>query len=305
MPEDQTRQKLFTAATSILLLLIPALAFHNAESAPSVQTEPTAITEAPVTVPTEPPATVPLDTQPPILTGITDHTVYQNDVIMYRSGVAVSDDCDPSPVLSVDSSAVDLTQPGIYTVKYIAADASGNTSMQAATVEVLLKGENYISIEETNAKVAKLLDKILTEDNMTMEEQLRAIYNYMHKHFTYGLGTHGDLYQTTNAFLTTRVGDCYGYFSTVKLMLEQLGIPNIDVHKLKRFKEDSNHLWHLVSLDGGKTWYHYDTSPRNGSPNLCIVTDAQLDSFSKAKYNRDRSLYPATPEEPFVSGSGN
>ena len=80
-------------------------------------------------------------------------------------------------------------------------------------------------------------------------------------------------------------------------MLERLNIPTIDVKKVKNFPEDSNHYWLMVSIDGGMSYYHYDNV---WSRYLCLVTDAKLDAFSKSCkncFNRDKSLYPATPTE--------
>ena len=97
--------------------------------------------------------------------------------------------------------------------------------------------------------------------------------------------------------LQTRHGDCYSYFALNKLMLQRLGIPTIDVEKVKNHEGDTRHYWLLVSIDDGQTYYHMDNVWSMG---LCLVTDQQLDDFSarhKNCFNRDVSLYPATPEE--------
>ena len=94
--------------------------------------------------------------------------------------------------------------------------------------------------------------------------------------------------------------DCFGYFAVTKLMFERLGIPNIDVTKVKNYEGDSNHYWSLVSLDGGETYYHFDATPRKGDGDyFFLLSDAELDEYSDAHkkcHNRDKSLYPATPE---------
>ena len=68
---------------------------------------------------------------------------------------------------------------------------------------------------------------------------------------------------------------------------------------MKNFEGDSNHYWLLVSVDGGKTYYHYDNV---WSKYLCLVTDEALNNFSDVvdshPFNRDASLYPATPTQP-------
>ena len=69
---------------------------------------------------------------------------------------------------------------------------------------------------------------------------------------------------------------------------------------MKNYEGDSNHYWSLVSLDDGETWYHFDSTPRMGTgDDFCLVTDAFLDAYSAAHkncHNRDKTLYPATPE---------
>jgi hypothetical protein len=37
--------------------------------------------------------------------------------------------------------------------------------------------------------------------------------------------------------LTERQGDCFNYYGLTKVMLDQLGIPNIDVRKVKNYDE--------------------------------------------------------------------
>ena len=83
--------------------------------------------------------------------------------------------------------------------------------------------------------------------------------------------------------------------------MDRLEIPNIDVVKVKNNAKDSNHFWSLVSVDGGKTWYHLDATPRVGTgDNFFLVTDKFMDDYSAKHnncFNRDKSLYPATPKE--------
>ena len=83
-----------------------------------------------------------------------------------------------------------------------------------------------------------------------------------------------------------------------KLLMEKLGIPNIDVVKVKNSPNDSNHYWSLVSTAGGETYYHFDMTPRNFPIEFFLVTDSVMDEFSEehgGTFNRDKSLYPATP----------
>ncbi len=53
-----------------------------------------------------------------------------------EEGATVADNCDPTPSLVIDNSAVDETMVGTYQVTYDASDASGNTAMETRDVIV-------------------------------------------------------------------------------------------------------------------------------------------------------------------------
>ena len=245
--------------------------------------------------------TVVLDTQAPEITGVEDVTIYAGDAVAYRSGVVVTDDMDEAPKLAVDSSQVDLSTPGTYTVVYTATDASGNTATAEATITVKEKKPGYVDVETINAEADELLATIV-DDSMTKKEQVEAIYRWMRNRMGYsGHSDKSDWIQGAYTAMTERTGDCFSYFALCKLFFERLGIDNIDVVKVKNYESDSSHFWSLVSLDGGETWYHFDTTPRKGEgDNFCLVTDAFIDAYSASHnkcFNRDKSLYPATPEK--------
>lgn len=240
------------------------------------------------------------DTTPPTIEGVKNITVCLGDAISYRSGITVTDDHDPAPSLTVDTSLVDLTTPGTYKIVYIAADASGNTTRMEAKVTVQEGPKDDPEPDDPiDAAVDRVLDEIIT-GNMTTREQVRAIYTWARTNIGYGgHSDRTDWRKTGYKTLTNRQGDCFGYFALTKLMFERLEIPNIDVQKVRNFPEDSDHFWSLVSVDGGETWYHFDATPRVGNgDNFCLVTDEFLDEYSashKGSHNRDKSLYPATP----------
>ena len=237
------------------------------------------------------------DTVAPQIQGVKNIVTYAGDTVAYRNGITVTDDHDTAPKLTIDSSAVDLSTPGTYKVTYTATDAAGNTVSQEATVEVLVKQANHVPVEQIYERVDAILAQFITDD-MTDLEKAAAIYVWTHRgdHLIYGSAPdRTDYLQTAYEFLDTKKGDCFWFFAIQKLMFERVGIPTIDVKKVKNFEGDSNHYWLLVSVDQGKTYYHFDNV---WSRQLFLVTDAKLNSFSKACnncFNRDESLYPATP----------
>ncbi|MCI6956969.1 MAG: transglutaminase domain-containing protein [Candidatus Faecousia sp.] len=238
------------------------------------------------------------DIQAPVIQGAVDMTFRVGDTAAYFRGVTVEDDRDGSPRLEVDSTRVDLSAPGVYPLYYTARDASGNETRLEVSVTVLPReteedGTIDLAVEE-------ILAGILTRD-MTQRQQVEAIYAWAKEHIRYaGHTSRVDYRQAGYETITSGEGDCYGYFAATKLMLEALEIPNVDVCKVKRSDDDSEHFWSLVSVDGGETYYHFDATPRVGqTEELCLVTDLFLDSFDTFHdgcHNRDKSLYPATPE---------
>ncbi len=251
----------------------------------------------------EPIATVspaPNDRQAPTIRGVRDREVYVGKTLAYKDGVDVIDDTDPEPVLTVDVSLVNLSAPGTYAVTYTATDAAGNSAQTSCQVNVKPLPEDYASSEE----ILKAADEVLEEivhSRMTDRQKVEAIYTWAHSAFTYaGHSDRTDWEQTAYQMLKSRSGDCFGYFSATKLLLQRLGYATIDVEKYRTDDSQSHHYWSLVSIDGGQTYYHFDATPRVGqTQSLCLVTDAILNAFSlenDGSHNRDISRYPATPE---------
>ena len=244
--------------------------------------------------------TVTDDNTAPSILGVHDISLYLGSAVSYRKGVEVRDDKDPAPKLEVDSSQVDLSNPGVYPLVYTARDMTGNETRIEVTVTVAEKPTTYIDEETIYAKADELLKSIVSED-MTDEAKVKAIYAHLRSKYSYA--NHSDKtdwLQGAWVMMTEKEGDCFNYFALTKLMLERCGIPNIDVRKVRNFETDSDHYWSLVSVDGGNTYYHLDTTPRVGDgDDFCLVTDAFLDAYSAANkncHNRDKSLYPATPD---------
>lgn len=77
------------------------------------------------------------DTTPPVITllGSNPVTVALNSTYT-DAGVTVTDNIDGSLTANVDSSQVDVSQVGDYTVTYTATDAAGNTSTTTRLVQV-------------------------------------------------------------------------------------------------------------------------------------------------------------------------
>lgn len=242
----------------------------------------------------------PADTVPPVIECESTRLFYIGDAMSYKKDVTVTDDTDPAPELTVDSSNVDLRTAGTYTYTLTATDKAGNTSSKTVTLTVAEKPDDYVTEEQMYAEADKVIEQIIT-DGMTKKEQVTAIYNWMRGNIGYvNSSDKTDWVQTAYKTFRNRQSDCFGYFAATKALLNRLGIENMDVVKVKLKESDPSHYWNLVTVDG-TNWYHLDTTPRKGSgDDFCMVTDDFILNYSTShdnSHNFDRSLYPATPKE--------
>lgn len=231
--------------------------------------------------------TLETDMEAPVITGVSDLTVYEGDTISYKKNVTVSDNCPERLELTVDSSEVNLSEAGEYPVTYIARDASGNETAETATV--IVKLQEY-DVQEVYALADEVLAQITTPE-MTQLEKARAIYNYNVSHIAYiNHSEKGNWVRAAYEGLALRKGDCYVYACTAKVLLDRAGIRNIDVAKIPTSR---THFWNLVNLGDG--WYHFDTTPRTDHPIIFMWTEAELMEYSgrhHGSHNYDHTLYP-------------
>ena len=248
-------------------------------------------------------ATEEADIVAPVIQGVTPISVTLGDTISYKTGVVVTDNTDDAPVLNIDASNVDLGREGVYKVVYEAKDSSGNSTSVETTVTI--KPRSLIGLDQAYEMADKVLAEILT-DEMTEEEQLYAVWIYLHR-IPYTDISYSDNY-VDNAyyFLEKRAGNCHCYYAASRLMLERMGYLTIDVKNRDHSK--LRHFWNLVSVDGGETWYHFDPCGWNWNDKdglLFMVTDDFLVAFSYSHdfYSHDweEDLYPATPKEHYGS----
>lgn len=277
---------------------------NNSESQPSESIH-SSTNSVPSSSSTSASSVVVKDTVAPVIIGTKDMETYVGDTISYKSGISITDNVDSNIKLQVDNSQVDLSKAGVYSVTYTATDAAGNTTSVTVKLTVKEKQEGFVSPEVIYAKADAILKQFITDD-MTDREKVEAVYVWTRRsvHLTYGSAPSGfehesaDWLQTAYKLINRDVvkGDCYFFFAAQKLLLQRLNIPTIDCEKI--YDGDSHHYWLLVSVDGGKNYYHFDNV---WSKELCLVTDAQLDAFSAVvdsnPFNRDKSKYPATPVE--------
>lgn len=172
--------------------------------------------------------------------------------VSYKSGVSVTDAQDGSLTFTVDPGDFDSKVSGRYTVLYTAVDSDGNKLIVPRTIVV----ESHIGqIVRENAQA--VLDEII-KPGMTRDEKIYAVFKRVW-HFVWYSGS-SDKSSVENAAyegFTKWAGDCYTYYAMVRVMLDMLDIPNVEV---KRVGGTSNHWWNLVQFSDGK-YYHVDATP--------------------------------------------
>lgn len=227
------------------------------------------------------------DTEPPVITGAVDLSVFVGSVVSYKKNVTVEDDCPEGLIFTVDSSAVNLNEVGEYPVTYTATDYAGNTA--SVTVVITVRQRVY-DINEVNARADAVLAGILNE-GMSPMEKVQAIFSYVTRHISYiNDSDKSNPVRAAYEGFVDKKGDCYVYAQTSKFLLTRAGITNMDIAKIPA---RTLHYWNLVDIGDG--WYHFDTTPRVDHPVIFMWTDAQLMDYSAGhnnSHNYDHESYP-------------
>lgn len=238
------------------------------------------------------------DETPPRITGDPLIRTVRGESIAYKSHISVLDDYDPEPVIEINNSEVNLEEEGSYPIWYTATDRCGNQSVLQSEVVVSAPSAETVSDEEVNALVDSIMSQIITED-MQPIDKVWAIYEYV-RHIQYAKGEYSYNYKYEGyKYLRDQKGDCYGSYAAAKLFFDRLGYPNLSLEK----KGGSTHFWNMVSIDGGKTFYHFDATfwhEWTKKPVMCMISDAVLEQISvehKGTHQYDHSLFPATPAD--------
>ena len=208
------------------------------------------------------------DHNAPLFYGIHNITIddSQGAYINYFDGVTVKDDFDEEPRYTVDSSKVNMGEPGTYEITYSAVDVAGNVRKQNAQVTIKHVEESEAGVSGASSmwdtpvhnevyKIAmELLETLKGEDDT---ETALNIFTWVHSNVTYepvyaDQTFEGAVYEA----LTRHGGDCYGFYACCKMLLDCAGIPNKTV--LRYPVTYNGHYWNLVFLDG--EWYHCDST---------------------------------------------
>ncbi len=236
------------------------------------------------------PVTVIDDTTAPVIEGVEPLTISQGDSVSYKKNITVTDDYDTNPTLEVDSSQVNTDKRGTYTVTYIATDAAGNVAKKSTTVKIVSAKIAAATEETVNAMADSILATIIT-DGMDQKQQARAVFDWVVDNITYSESAGiDDLYSAAYKGMYNRIGDCTVKQKTAEVMLNRLGIKNMEIEKIR---DTRGHYWLLIDI--GEGWYHYDPNLQLDGTLIFYWHDADLWAYSNAHkntHNYDPSKYP-------------
>ena len=232
------------------------------------------------------------DVEPPELYGVRDLYGYVDEPVAYLSDVFAWDDCDGDVEVTVDASAVDGSRIGSYPVVYYAKDKRGNTASRQATIRIVT---SKVEVDRAQEVADEIIAKILTDD-MTLAEQIEAIYDYVFTKVHYvATSNKQDWRSEAVRGLTTGRGDCFTSYAAARLLLEQT---DAEIKSVQRSGDNTHHYWLLVNIGTG--WYHFDAcSAWTGKYRCFMWTDAETRSHSRSYWNYDPSLYPPVATKPY------
>ena len=232
------------------------------------------------------------DTDPPLIAGDLNKTIFVGDTIAYRADITVTDNRDAKVTLNIDSSAVEAKTAGKYPVIYSAEDLCGNTTVVQGSVTVL-----DVSREQVDEMADKILAGILKED-MDLYNAVNAIYTWVKNNIGYvSASVKGDPLLAAYRGIKDKRGECYILACVSELLLTRAGIDNVLIQRIEGSRKP--HFWNLVNV--GEGWYHLDTTPHENGGTCFMLTESQLQALaarrgSRAYYAYDKSLYPEAVE---------
>ena len=189
----------------------------------------------------------------PHFTGLEPLCITIGDTISYKNGVSAEDLQDGTVAFTVDASQINQNQTGSYIAYYSATDADGNKTI--APREIVVQEVNQAAAE----KIARQVLGRIIKDDMTLDEQIYAVQQFTRYSVQFvGSSNKDSIWHAAYEGFTTGKGDCYTYYAINRILLDMLGIENLEV---ARVGGTSHHWWNLVRFADGM-YYHVDSCPR-------------------------------------------
>lgn len=213
------------------------------------------------------------DDEAPSIIGAMDLTIGLNQNLKSKLNVAVDDNVDKNPKLTIDDSKVNLKKEGSYPLTLIAKDKVGNETKKTITVKVSSeikekkiqklgdKKTNSVNVytplgDTGNVALNNAADRILSNiinDSMSNSQKSSSIYAFLRTiRYRKGSVTNGYATDALNT-ISSRTGNCFGMMHTAQALYTRAGIPN-----RPKIQKDRKHSWLQVNLGSG--WSNVDIS---------------------------------------------
>lgn len=245
--------------------------------------------------------TVIYDTEPPVFEAVPELSAYIGEAIAYRRGLVVTDNCGGNIQIEVDSSGVDPSRVGDYSVRFVAMDASGNTSHASTILHIY---DEQVTEAMLNSKLDTVIATIISAD-MNAEQKCRAVYKYIQEKISYVSDSDkSDAVRAAyDSLFVTGTGDCFNYHAAAIYFMKRLGIDYREIQR-KEGAGEGTHYWCIVNIgtEEAPRWYHFDTTRLRADYDHsgCLLTDVQVNAYNKVRagfYEFDSAGYPARSRE--------
>lgn len=160
---------------------------------------------------------------------------------------------------------------------------------------------NKQQIDAINKKIDSIIKEII-KDNMSDEEKIKAVHDYIINHTKYDeeranaikTGNYDTLLHPSNTAYGTLFNGkaiCGGYTDTMALFLDKLGFKNYKI-------STTRHIWNIVLING--SWKHIDltwddpvtnTKEDRLEYNFFLISDEELESKNTNQHNYDKTIY--------------
>lgn len=237
----------------------------------------------------------------PHFSGMDELRIQVGDTISYKAGVTATDAQDGELSFTVDASGVDNKTEGSYIAYYTATDSDGLSITVPRTITVL-----DVTTAVVEQQAMDVLNQIITSD-MTRDERIQAVFAYTKSHVSFvGTSDKSGIIPGAYEGFTTGKGDCYTYYAMNAIMLDLLGIENLEV---RRTGGETDHWWNLVLFEDGM-YYHVDSCPVKITIDGVFqgkMTDSDLVTYTEGvswrkinyyTYDKDLSEYAGLPIAP-------
>lgn len=207
----------------------------------------------------------------------------------------------PDQVLQeINSTLFGTYYSGMYEGLNVEIITNGLMNTSAVTVST-----TYLHTKEQEDALNQAADSILaqiTSPDMSDQEKIKAVYDYIAVNSYYGFGDGASLTESgvsvhsPYAIISDGYGVCQAYALLNYKMLEKSGIEVMYITgTASNGQATENHAWNLVKLDG--QWYHSD--PTWGDPYPDVPGRVHYDYYMKSDgefeqtHTWDSSVYPA------------